>query len=85
MGEVVATVTGLPIALVFSREPLRLKGGFRNRDSFDIVVPMDVLHHPAPSILTERSHLMLERVLKIQLFTFVGLLVLYQQIMYKIL
>ena len=76
MAQVVAAVT--LIALVFSREPLRLKGGFASvaLALFVLWMCLTTLFALAP----ERAPLMLERVLKIQLFTFLGLLVFYRRI-----
>lgn len=76
MAQVIAAVT--LVALVFSREPLRLKGGFAAvaLASFLLWTCVTTLFALAPG----SAQLMLERVLKIQLFTFVALLVLYKRI-----
>ena len=76
LAQVIAAVT--LIALVFSREPLRLKGGFAAvmLALFVIWMCFTTLFALAP----ERAGLMLERVVKIQLFTFLVLLIFYRRI-----
>ena len=76
IAQVIAAVT--LVALVFSREPLRLKGGFAAVALASFVLWMCVTTLFA--LVPESAQLMLERVLKIQLFTFVALLVLYKRI-----
>ena len=76
MAQVVAAATF--VALVFSREPLRLKGGFAAVALLSFVLWMCVTTLFA--LVPESAQPMLERVLKIQLFTFVALLVLYKRI-----
>ncbi len=76
MAQVIAAATF--VALAFSREPLRLKGGFAA-----VALALFVLWTCVTTLFAlvpESAQLMLERVLKIQLFTFIALLVLHKRI-----
>src|SRR5678815_2037496 len=76
VAQVIAAATF--VALAFSREPLRLKGGFAA-----VALALFVLWTCVTTLFAlvpESAQLMLERVLKIQLFTFIALLVLHKRI-----